>query len=290
MQSTKLSVGLMTVVALVAFGTGKCAVAQQEKVLHNFGVNHSDGLAPRSVLIFDSAGNLYGTTGTGGSPSSFGAVFELMPTGGVLTEKILHVFAKNDGHYPLAGLVSDSSGNLYGTTIEGGAYGFGNFKGGTVFELHPTGGGRWTEKILHSFGSGSDGYNPWDSLILDSAGNLYGTTAQGGDLNCDAPFGCGTVFELTPSTSGNWTEKILYNFIDNGSDGKVPYAGLIFDGIGNLYGMTAYGGTGGGTSVTPPRFGPVFEVAHPSNSRWGEKELYSLHQDRIYSFRTSFHL
>src|SRR5258708_39995795 len=96
MQRTKLSVGLMTVVvALVAFGTGKRAVAQQEKVLHNFGVNHSDGLGPRSFLSFDSAGNLSGTSGPGGRASCFGAVFELMPTGEVGTQKILHVLSQN---------------------------------------------------------------------------------------------------------------------------------------------------------------------------------------------------
>ncbi len=160
----------------------------------------------------------------------------------------------------------------------------GTSRGGTVFELHPTGGGRWTEKILHSFGSGTDGYNPWDSLILDFAGNLYGTTAQGGDLNCDAPFGCGTAFELTPTASGSWTEKVLYTFTDNGSDGKVPYAGLIFDGVGNLYGTTAYGGTGVCSSVAPTGCGTVFELAHQSNGAWVEKVLHSFNRNGIDGF------
>ena len=115
-----------------------------------------------------------------------------------------------------AGLVFDAVGNLYGTTLEGGTYGR-----GTVFELTPAAGGGWTEKVLHSFNhNGTDGYSPYAGLIFDAAGNLYGTTYGGGTNSY------GTVFELTPTGGGGWTEKVLYNFNYNGTDGAAPYATL----------------------------------------------------------------
>jgi uncharacterized repeat protein (TIGR03803 family) len=214
-----------------------------EKVLHNFG-NGTDGAAPYAGLIFDAAGNLYGTTYQGGTYSSSGTVFELTPAaGGGWTETVLHNFNYNgtDGNYPYAGLIFDAAGNLYGTTYQGGTYFY-----GTVFELTPTAGGGWTEKVLYSFNNnGADGYYPQAGLILDAAGNLYGTTSYGGT------YSYGTVFELTPTAGGGWTEKVLHNFNYNGTDGNYPYAGLIFDAAGNLYGTTYQGGTYG--------YGTVFE-------------------------------
>ena len=136
----------------------------------------------------------------------------------------------------------DTAGNLYGTTQHGGSEGF-----GTVFEMTPNGSGGWTEKLLHNFGIiDTDGQNPYAGLISDAAGDLYGTTQHGGRE------GLGTVFEMTPNGSGGWTERPLYDFGIIDTDGQNPYAGLISDGAGNLYGTTLSGGTHGG--------GTVFEV------------------------------
>ncbi len=202
-----------------------------ETVLHSF--NGTGGAFPIAGLIFDAAGNLYSTTEYGGD-YDYGTVFELTSGG---AETVLHSFNNNgtDGYEPSAGLIFDAAGNLYGTTSEGGLYGY-----GTVFELTPTGGGSWTEHVLHSFNNnGTDGYEPSAGLIFDAAGNLYGTTSEGGTY-CE-PDGCGAVFELSLGRGG-WTETVLYSF-SGGTDGAVPWAGLIFDAAGNLYGTTAEGGT-----------------------------------------------
>src|ERR1700734_1887407 len=125
-------------------------------------------------------------------------------------EKVLHSFgAGSDGAQPYgAGLVPDAAGNFYGTTVEGGIHNL-----GTVFELSPKEGGGWTEKVLHSFGNGTDGAGPWAGLIFDAAGNLYGTTANGGIHSCNGfAHNCGTVFELSPKEGGGWTEQVLHSF------------------------------------------------------------------------------
>ena len=228
-----------------------------ETVLHDFSLNGPDGAFPYGSLIFDAAGNLYGTTYEAGA-SSVGAVFELTPeAGGGWTETVLHNFNFNgaDGQNPYAGLTLDAAGNLYGTTVVGGTYNY-----GTVFELTPQAGGGWTEKVLYSFGNGTDGAKPLAGLIFDASGNLYGTTDQGGTS------GFGTVFELTPQAGGGWTEKVLYSF-GNGTDGANPLASLIFDGAGDLYGTTQNGGTYGG--------GMVFELTPQAGGVWTEKVLYS---------------
>ena len=174
-----------------------------EKVLHNFG-NGTDGAYPEAGLIFDAAGNLYGTTAYGG-PHGYGTVFEMTPNGsGGWTEKVLHYFGNgSDGLSPYSGLIFDAVGNLYGMTMGGGSS-----DNGTVFELTPSEGGNWTEKVLHNFGgyNGPNGCFPSSGLIFDAAGNLYGTTTQGGD------HGVGIVFEMTPKVGGGWTEKTLHNF------------------------------------------------------------------------------
>jgi uncharacterized repeat protein (TIGR03803 family) len=145
---------------------------------------------------------------------------------------VLHSFGNGtDGDFPEAGLISDAAGNLYGTTIGGGIH-----NSGTVFEAIPQEGRGWTAKVLHSFGHGTDGAIPYAGLILDAAGNLYGTTELGGIHGPDS----GTAFELTPREGGGWTEKVLHSF--NGTDGALPLAGLIFDDSGNLYGTTSEGG------------------------------------------------
>ena len=218
-----------------------------EKVLHNFDSTAGD---PQSGLIFDAAGNLYGTTLAGGS--GYGTVYELSPgAGGTWTFKVLHNFSNTDGAYPQAGLIRDAAGNLYSTTVRGGVNGQ-----GTVFELTPGTGGTWTEKVLYSFASGADGALPVAGLIFDHAGNLYGTTSLGNTS------GNGTVFELTPGAGGTWTEHVLYSF-GTGTDGMNPYAGVIFDATGHLYGTTFRGGTYGG--------GTAFELTPAGGGSWTEK-------------------
>jgi uncharacterized repeat protein (TIGR03803 family) len=238
-----------------------------------FSFNGTNGQYPRSGLIFDAAGHLYGTTGYGGSSSSSGAcssgvslkgcgtVFELKQrAGGRWAETVLHNFNFDgtDGYGPAGSLVFDTRGNLYGTTGQGGANGW-----GTVFELSHATGGSWTETLLHSFNNnGTDGFGPTGALIFDASGNLYGVTAGGGGASAR-----GTVFELTPAAGGNWTETLLYSFQDNGADGIIPTAGLIFDASGNLYGTTGNGGSLG--------FGTAFKLTPTAGGLWTETLLHS---------------
>lgn len=238
-----------TILTLALLGANAWA-GPREKVLHSFNVNDGDGGNPYANLILDSAGNVYGTTVSGGNGScgaGCGTVFELMPKAeGSWTEKVLYSFKGDgrDGVGPSAGLIFDGVGNLYGTTGGGGIY-----NAGTVFELTPTANGNWAEKVLHSFKFGSSGgWDPGGGLILDSSGNLYGTA--GGSVDGD-----GMVFELARIAGGRWAEKVLHTFRDDGKDGRNPVAGLIFDAAGNLYGTTESGGAyyGAGTvfELTP---------------------------------------
>jgi len=201
------------------------------------GFKHSDGAIPNGGLVFDATGNLYGTTELGGT-YNYGAVFELSPGAKRWTEKVLYSFQRlSDGGLPIAGLVFDAVGNLYGTTMSGG-----NADAGTVFELSP-GAGAWTETVLHSFTGLSDGDGPVAPVTLHN-GSLYGTTACGGNRSgCMQNGGDGVVFELSPS-GGGWTEQVLHTFTSS-PDGALPGGGVIFDPRGDLYGVTGYGGTTG---------------------------------------------
>jgi len=211
-------------------------------------------------VTLDSAGNLYGAT-SGGGVYGQGTVFELTRgSDGKWTEQVLHDFAGgNDGASPYAGPVFDEAGDLYGTTRYGG--GSGN---GTAFELTPGSNGQWTELVLYQFTGGADGSQPWSGLVLDSSGNLYGTTSAGGNPTDCAYSSCGVVFELSPSANGGWTEKVLHAF--NGKDGGSPLASLVFDHRGNLYGTTEWDSVYLG--------GTVFELAHDSNGGWTEHVLH----------------
>ena len=238
-----------------------------ERVLHDFG--GPDGYYPMSNLLFDTAGNLYGTTETGGTstacPNGCGVVFELSPgPNGKWTENVLHDFGKGeDGRNPY-GLIFDAAGNLYGTTYFGGTH-----NGGTVFEFLPGKDGKWTEKLLHSFGNGTDGSNPRASFIFDASGNLYGTTLNGGI------YGYGAVIELMPQTNGQWIHKVLHSFNKDGIDGRYPQGVLNFDSAGNLYGTTPYGGSGSGCTNQFGLCGIVFELKPESNGKWTEKILHN---------------
>jgi uncharacterized repeat protein (TIGR03803 family) len=193
----------------------------------------------------DAGGNLYGTTALGGNSSNSGVIFKLTPNSTGWTETVLYRFCSQtgcaDGASPYAGLTRDSSGNLYGTAKNGGVTAC-TGGCGVVFRLAPNGSG-WTYSAIHTFCSQNsncaDGAFPQAGLIMDGAGNLYGTTYNGGTGTNRQ----GTVFKLTPNTSG-WTETVLYNFCSqsNCTDGANPQAPLIMDSAGNLYGTTAYGG------------------------------------------------
>jgi len=253
--------GCGTVFELSPNGTG----GWTEQVLHTFNHNGTDGIEPSAGLIFDGAGNLYGTT-NGGGTQGVGTVFELSPNGhGGWTETVLYNFSGYpDGAYPYAGLIFDAVGNLYGTTEYGGTYSKCYGGCGTVFVLTPAAGGGWTETVLLSFNDHGGAY-PAASLILDASGNLYGTTYEGG------AFGVGTAFELTPQTGGGWKEKVLHDFNNNGKDGYYPEAGLIFDATGNLYGTT-YGG--GADNV-----GAVFRLTRKASGGWAEKILHDFNDN-----------
>jgi uncharacterized repeat protein (TIGR03803 family) len=241
---------LMAILACILISAGSAlAASPTENVLYHF-QGGSDGAEPYARLVFGADGSLYGTTLFGGNACKYecGTVFQLTPkAGGGWKEKVLHRFAGPDGKYPQSTLVLDQLGNLYGTTSEGGRYG-----GGVVFELTRRSNGTWKENILHHFGQGNDGANPFAGLIWDAAGNLYGTTAAGGRKACQD--GCGTVFKLTPIAGGGWQESILYAF-KGGSDGSGLGGGLVFDTTGNLYGTTSnYPGTA--FRLTPTAHGP----------------------------------
>ncbi len=232
--------------------------AWTETILYNF-TGASDGGIPMGSLIFDAKGNLYGTTARGGNTSSSGTVFELSPSsGGGWTETTLHIFTgAPDGQSPFAGLVIDSKGNLYGTTLYGGVDDCNTLPCGTVFEISPGSAGTWTETVLHAF-TGPDGYWPQGNLTFDTAGNLYGTTTRGGaDDN-------GEVFSSSPSSSG-WALNIVHSFSNSGIDGRNPQAGVIFDYEGNLYGTTLSGNGSNGT---------VYELTSNGSFPWTETMLY----------------
>lgn len=235
----------MVVIALLASAIG--VPAQTFTVLHNF-AGVPDGASPYAGLLLDANGNLYGTTTQGGSLAGSGTVFELDSTG---AERVLYRFNGPDGSNPTGSLIRDSAGNLYGTTLLGGTSFLGN-----VFKLDPS--GRLT--VLYSFAGQPDGASPYSGLIRDQAGNLYGTTIAGGGGTCvgvaGAPDGCGTVFKLDPTGD----ETLLHSF-SGSPDGAEPYAGLIADQAGNLYGATSFGGSGSCTaSGEPTGCGTVFKL------------------------------
>jgi len=243
--------------------------ADSEKVLYNF-TNGDDGSLPDySAMVLDKARNLYGVAGAGGT-FGLGAVFELSPNAdGSWTETVLHSFAGGtDGAMPEnAGLVRDDAGNLYGVTMFGGGLGSCPIEGtnyycGSVFELSGGSSGKWQETILFRFDNGKLGGYPSDTLILDHAGNLYGTAALG--TGCGGG-GCGMVFELARSRESSWKEKILYAF--QGGDGAAPHSPLLFDSQGNVYGTTISGGSN--------YAGVVFKLSPRKKGAWKETVLHN---------------
>jgi uncharacterized repeat protein (TIGR03803 family) len=255
--------------------------AWTETVLYSFcpASSCADGAGPRAGMIADGDGALYSTTDVGGS-SGNGVVFKLTPPARgqtAWTETVLYSFCPAsscaDGANPYAGLIADNQGTLYGTTANGGSSG-----NGVVFKLTPPGRGQtaWGETVLYSFKGNPDGAAPIAGLIADNQGALYGTTVSGGSGS-----NAGTVFKLTPPAHGQtaWTETVLYSFCSaaNCADGFSPFAGLIADRDGALYGTTGYGGSGGGCIITNRGCGTVFKVSPPARgqSAWTETVLYS---------------
>jgi uncharacterized repeat protein (TIGR03803 family) len=253
-------------------------------VLHRFCSEAScrDGATSRAGLIMDGSGHLYGTTFNGGAYGE-GTVFELTPNAAKTkwNETVLYSFCADvgciDGDAPLAGLIMDGSGNLYGTTIFGGdkngcsvlAVGC-----GAVFELTPNAARtKWAETVLYSFCAKVnciDGFKPEAGLIMDKAGHLYGTTSEGGTYGVGGPYGPGTVFELTPDAAKtSWTETVLHSFCSEPGciDGYESEAGLIMDKAGHLYGTTSAGG--------PHGPGTVFEMTpNSTRTKWTETVLH----------------
>lgn len=254
-----------------------------ETVLYSF-QDSPDGAGPRGSLIRDNAGNLYGTTGGGGSATcglgGCGTVFELTPpkrNGGSWTETVLYNFQGGaDGLDPLSGLILDQNGVLYGTTIWGGiltgsclSFAEGC---GTIFQLKPSNtGGTWTHTVLYRFQPNHDGQQPHAGLVMDSAGNLYGTTYSGGYYSDYCGSGCGTVFKLQQQKDGSWSESVLLAF--EGTDGGVPLGTLIFDHNANLYGTTSVGLDEDKNGVFN---GSIFRLSPPSKKgrKWNESVLY----------------
>jgi uncharacterized repeat protein (TIGR03803 family) len=296
----------------------------KQKILYNFHSNshYSGGVEPIGRLAVDNNGNVFGVTFEGGYgcfPGGCGVVYELSPTtSGEWKETVLYKFTGGaDGQLPGGGLVFDQAGNLYGTTSAGGRANATCYCG-TVFKLAPDGNGQWTESTLYGFQGGSDGRSPLESLFIDAAGNLYGVTNYGGGLGFCGNGGCGTVFEVSPNGSGEWTEKVLLSFNNatigwnlsssvylsaagqlfgetwNGTgsqgslyaltqnsgqwnysavsnfsetDGSAPETALVTDSKGNLYGTTGFGGASD--------LGTVFELTPAANGKWNETLIYS---------------
>jgi uncharacterized repeat protein (TIGR03803 family) len=283
---------LTLLLVLTLIGPGR-AQAQSETVIHSFGIQAGDGVAPEGNLIADGKGNFYGTTEYGGTVD--GTVFKLSPNGqGGWNETVIHRFSGADGSNPsVTSLLVDGAGNFYGSTFFGGANGV-----GVAFELRLVG-ERWEESVLYSFGNyASDGAKPINGLITDSQGNLFGVTAFGGSE------GTGSVFELSPS-GGDWTEQVIYNYAASaagltmdkagnifgtsattvfklsrngsgwtpmmihsfGTESVYPQGTLAFDKAGNLYGTTFNGGlTNNGT---------VYRLSPTANGKWTYRILHS---------------
>lgn len=207
-----------------------------ESVLWSFG-NGTDGVIPLSGVVPDRSGNLYGAALAGGT-YGYGGVYQLTPS---LTESVIYSFSgAADGYFAGGGVILDQSGNIYGTTIEGGSGG-----GGSAYELTN---GTWAYNLVYSFSGGPTG--AYDKFTMDQAGNLYGATADNG------AYGYGAVFKLTPSGGGTWTYTSLHDFT-NGNDGAYPNASLVFDADGNIYGTANSGGAN--------NYGVVFEISSLSH-------------------------
>jgi len=244
---------VLTVVAMLA---GSALAASTTKVIYSFG-GGTDGEYPDTDLVFDHAGNLYGTTVQGGDFGS-GTVFQLTPSG---THTVLYSFTSgNDGGQPYGGVTVDSLGNLYGATVTGGTGMACEGGCGVAYKLTNVG-GTWSESVIHNFTGGDDGSGPGAGLTLDRAGNLYGMTPTGG------AFGFGIIYQLHQDHSGTWREHVIHTFT-GGRDGATGSKGrLILDRAGNMYGVATVGGANGA--------GTAFKLTHGQGGRWRFRTLFA---------------
>lgn len=229
----------------------------KENVLYSFSAAPYPD--PVGAVALDSHGNVYGTQSGDGDPScNCGAVYQLTRSGGIWTENILHNFVggnsgNSDGAYPYSGLVQDAAGNLYGSTQTGGTRTY-----GTIFELSPNSDGTWAYSVIYEFGNYPDAAGPYGPLMVDSSGNLYGTTVGGGE------YGNGAVFKLSNS-GGTWADTVLYNFTLDYGMTPYPY-GVAMDAAGNLYGTTLNGG--------PYAVGSIYKLT-PAVGFWNRTVLHT---------------
>ncbi len=250
------TLAILAVSTILVSGTW---AASNGKIVHSFS-GLGDGGDPATSLTFDTAGNGYGTTVNGGS-FGFGTVFELKRlSGGSFQEIVLYSFSGGtDGKNPYGGVIFDGNGNLFGTTVAGGDGGFCAGDGcGVVFELTNSG-GSWNETVLYNFTGGDDGFGPGGGVVFDKAGNLYGTTPDGGQ------FAEGVVYELSPQ-GGSWTQTVIHAFT-GGNDGAVGSLGsLLLDASGNFYGVSELGGAHGA--------GTVFQLSPIAGGKWKFTTVY----------------
>ncbi|MGB6679239.1 MAG: choice-of-anchor tandem repeat GloVer-containing protein [Terriglobales bacterium] len=252
----------------------------RHQVLHIFVGSPNDGAYPLADLVFDGAGNLYGTTETGGSNTWYGVVFKLAPNShGVWSESVLYSFAGHgQGMYPSA-LVFDGEGNLYGTAYGGmdtPACGGPGMSGcGVVFRLTPKRDGTWMETTIYDFAGAPDAAVPIGSLVLGTDGSFYGASVYGGTGPCiltnegfSPPYGCGTLYKLTPS-GGGWTETVIYSFFRGRGFARNPSGGFYLDDSGGILGTSTYGGDGDGT----------FFQLEQTKEGWEQTILYRFYGD-----------
>jgi len=266
MSSIRLSARVLAVAVSVAL-FGAIAWAGNYQIVYNFQQKSGDN--PQNGVVFDSVGNMYGAAFQGGTAGcnkgvqgGCGVIFKLAPAGnGTWTYSELYNFTgQADGSHPFSSLVLDGAGSLYGTTY-GKFYGVGTGLG-TAFRLSPNANGSWKFTLLHTFAGGKDGSTPAGPLVLDQAGNLYGSTWYGGTSNQ------GVVFKLAASPSGPWKETLVHTF-GGCQDGGVPN-GVVSDPSGNIYGTTQIGGVACGASG----YGVAFQLS-PQGSGWKDTILHS---------------
>ena len=276
-RTNRSTAAMMFAIALLWVGLALPAQAQTLTTLYSF-TGGADGGGPVAGLTMDRAGNLYGTTSYGGNKGGStcdvdgcGTVFKLEHKGSGWVLVPLYAFSGPDGYVPEARVLFGPDGALYGTTTYGG-----QSNAGVIFRLQPPAAAcktalcPWTETVLYSFSGGSDGaYPTYGDLTFDQAGNIYGTTPDGGDPICK----CGVVYELSRS-HGGWTETVLHTFSQQDGEGLSPFAGVIFDAGGNLYGTTVSSFSRFGEGP-----GAIYELS-PSQGAWTENVLYTFTGDR----------
>jgi uncharacterized repeat protein (TIGR03803 family) len=256
----------LVVAAVAVFLVNNVWATNTEKVVHSF-TGGDDGIDPAATLAQDGAGNFYGTTVSGGTgelcADGCGTVFELSPVaGGKWKATVLYSFTGgSDGKNPYGGVTLDSKGALYGTTVSGGSGGVCSGDGcGVVFQLSKSG-KRWVETVMYNFTGDKDGFGPGGTVVFYGAGNLYGTTPDGGNLQKCNGLGCGVVYRISPVRGGGWKQTVLHTFT-GGADGAVGSLGpLLADKTGDVFGVAEIGGD------PSCQCGTVFELTH-ENGKW----------------------